>query len=90
MSDFVTIEQKDVHGNCPVCGTSWIGVSYVYDAFMFLKKKHPNMPTCIVREMAKHVPNADKHFSRLLHVVDGKIHICPDCHTYIKINDYPY
>lgn len=90
MENSVSIEIGDIHGNCPVCGTSWTGVTYEYDARMFLQQKHPKMPPRIVNKLAKHVPNAQEHFSRLLHVVDGKIHLCPDCHTYIKIKDYPY
>ena len=90
MENAVSIEIGDIHGNCPVCGTSWVGITYEYDARMFLQQKHPNMPHRIVNKLAKHVPNAQNHFSRLLHVVDDKIHLCPDCHTYIKIKDYPY
>lgn len=60
-----SITEKETRGECPVCGTSWQGPSFVYIYTTFLSKTgHGDLSDDEIRTIAHR--HASPHQSRLL------------------------
>ncbi len=84
-----SITEKETRGECPVCGTSWQGPSFVYIYTTFLSKTgHGDLSDDEIRTIAHR--HASPHQSRLLQSPnDDSVRICPDCGTKYMVAKSP-
>lgn len=84
-----SITEKETRGECPVCGTSWQGPSFVYIYTTFLSKTgHGDLSDDEIRTIAHR--HASPHQSRLLQSPnDDNVRICPDCGTKYMVAKSP-
>ena len=85
MKDIIKI--SSIHGECPVCGTSWQGRSFLHIYKKFAEEQALSLTDDELKEIIKERHDTT-HQSRLMYNEKSDIYICPECNQKFKLKTY--